>query len=130
MIKKTFIVATAIFALALGTAPAWAEEVDCTTNPEAEACPSQGEYGIMPISETGETMPISDNPEDHNQDSDGTPVRDHDYPESDNEIIEETEIIEEETEPALWPMYLSLGALGLALIVFIILNLFGGKKRK
>ena len=37
---------------------------------------------------------------------------------------------EEEGEAPLWPMYLSLGALGAAVLVFIILNLFGGKKRK
>lgn len=36
---------------------------------------------------------------------------------------------EEANEPATWPMYVSLGALGLAVVVFIILNLFGGKKK-
>lgn len=34
-----------------------------------------------------------------------------------------------ESEPATWPMYVSLGALGLAIIVFIVLNCFGGKKK-
>lgn len=37
---------------------------------------------------------------------------------------------EEDEEAPLWPMYISLGALGAAVLVFIILNLFGGKKRK
>ncbi len=36
---------------------------------------------------------------------------------------------EEEGEPAAWPMYVSLGALGAAIVVFIALNLFGGKKK-
>ncbi len=128
MIKQTFIAATAIFALTLTAAPVWADEVDCTITPEAAVCLDQSEAGIMPINDTSEATPINDV-------DDTTPVRDHDYPESSNQTtdgtIEIDEIeVEEETEPALWPMYLSLGVLGLAVLVFIILNLFGGKKRK
>lgn len=133
MIKQIFIAATAACAFTFMASPAQAEEVDCTITPEAAICLDQAESGIMPINETNETMPINDI-------DDNVPVRDHDYPEAnqtdsqpDNsqvEVIEDTEIIEEESEPALWPMYLSLGALGLALLVFIVLNLFGGKKRK
>lgn len=132
MIKQTFIAATAIFTFALASTPALAEEIDCTVTPDIEAC----QYGIMPINETNETMPINDaNETTPVVDADGQPIRDHDYPETNDpdddqvEVIEDTEIIEE-TEPALWPMYLSLGALTLAVIVFIVLNLFGGKKRK
>ncbi len=32
-------------------------------------------------------------------------------------------------ETPMWPMYLSLGALGLVVLVFIVLNLFGRKKK-
>lgn len=42
-----------------------------------------------------------------------------------DEIVE----VEEETEPVEWPMYISLGALGAAVVVFIVLNLFGGKQK-
>lgn len=107
MIKQTFITGAAILAFTLGSTPVWAEEVDCTVTPEAAICLDQSEAGIMPINETDETMSIGD-----------------------DEVITDTEVIEEETEPALWPMYLSLGALGLAIVVFIILNLFGSKKKK
>ncbi len=35
-----------------------------------------------------------------------------------------------ESEPELWPVYVSLGALGTMIILVIIINLLGGKKRK
>lgn len=44
-------------------------------------------------------------------------------------IAEETTEVIEPAEPEMWPVYLSLGALGLALLVFIVLNLFGRKKK-
>jgi len=117
MIKKTFIASAAILGLALTGVPAWAEEVDCTVDPLNELCFEAYNTEAMPISEINETT--VDDPAD--------------YPENNKvEIteIEEAEEIEEETEPALWPMYLSLGALGLAILVFIILNLFGRKQKK
>lgn len=53
------------------------------------------------------------------------------------EIIEEADCAddadncEEPTgEPEMWPMYVSFGALGAAVLIFIILNLFGNKKKK
>lgn len=53
-----------------------------------------------------------------------------DYPTNEAIVVEEsTEIIEPST-PEMWPVYLSLGALGLAILVFIILNLFGGKRKE
>lgn len=45
-----------------------------------------------------------------------------------DEAVGDTED-DEEGEPQQWPMYVSLGALGAAVVVFIILNLFGGKKK-
>jgi len=33
------------------------------------------------------------------------------------------------TEPALWPLYLSLGAIAVTIVVIIVLNLIGRKKR-
>lgn len=51
-------------------------------------------------------------------------------PNEDTDCVEEDlEITEEASEPEQWPMYVSLGALGLAVVVFIILNLFGSKKK-
>lgn len=49
-------------------------------------------------------------------DADGNIAKCEDEEESDDE------------EPEMWPMYVSLGALGAAILVFIILNLFGKRK--
>lgn len=47
----------------------------------------------------------------------------------DNQGDEECITDEETVEPEQWPMYVSLSALGAAVIIFIALNLFGGKKK-
>lgn len=112
MIKQTLTAAVAISALALSSTPVWADTVV-----------DDGEYSVMPISLTDETTPIN-LPEDSNY-PDERPHFDHLDCSNALDCIEETE-----DEPAVWPMYLSLGALGLALLVFIILNLFGGKKKQ
>lgn len=136
MIKQNIGLATIALALAitLGAAPVSAvevEEIDCVSDPTNAACAvtTNDEYATMPISETGETMPINDKPtQESNSDKPAGPISDHDYPEEEIEITDTEE--EEESESALWPMYLSLGALGLAFLVFIILNLFGAKKKR
>lgn len=54
------------------------------------------------------------------------------YPSSTCDTPECMEILEEaetDSAPAVWPMYVSLGALGLAILVFIVLNIFGRKKK-
>lgn len=94
-------------------APAYADEVeiDCETNPTDQAC-------IMLLDQ--ETPAPATNaapkPTDYPADPDDT------------EIVEED--IEEESEPAMWPVYISFAALGAAVLTFIILNLFGGRKKK
>lgn len=127
MIKQILTAVIATLSLSLSAASVFAieTEVDCVADPTNEACivTTSDEYGTMPISET---------PTSYND----TPVRDNCYPEEDDcdptdteVIVDETEI-EEAAEPELWPMYLSFGALGLALLVIIILNLFGGRKHR
>jgi len=117
MIKKTFIASAAVLGLVLTGTPVWAEEVDCTVDPMNEICFEAYNSEAMPISEVDKTT--VDDPAD--------------YPEN-NKVevteIEEIEETEEETEPALWPMYISLGAFGLAIIIFIVLNLFGRKQKR
>ncbi len=54
---------------------------------------------------------------------------DQEATEVDCELTPDAELCAE-TETPYWPMYLSLGALGLAILVFIILNLFGRKPKK
>ncbi len=113
------------FGLSLGGASVFADEVDCIATPDADACitTTSDEDNIMPISE-----PITEDPVEGTE----TPINDVETPSdgSTDIVVDETEeIIEEETEPALWPMYVSLGALGAAILVFIVLNLFGGKKK-
>lgn len=123
MNKQTIGLATIALALAitLGATPVSAvevDEIDCVANPTAEAC-------LVTTSDEGAADAISE-PVDCVE---GAVTEDC---VTVNPITTEGENTEEEgeEEPALWPMYLSLGALGLAVLVFIILNLFGGKKKK
>lgn len=103
-----------------------AEEVDCVADPANAACvvTTSDEYNTMPIAEPVDDYPVFDDDEvvDNSvlfvgEDSDG-----------DEEVIAEDEEVEE--EPAVWPMYVSLGALGLAVLTFIILNLFSPRLKK
>ena len=110
------------FGLVLGNSSlAFAEEVDCETNP--------GEECIMPL--TGEEN-ISGELAEPNEETPATPDTETPTEGAEEERGDETENTddeEEEGEPEEWPMYLALGALGAAILVFIILNLFGGKKK-
>jgi len=47
-------------------------------------------------------------------------------PDSEQDVTEESDE-EEDTEPVLWPMIISLSALGLAAVIIIVLNLTGPK---
>ena len=71
-------------------------------------------------------------PQPRDYTADVTPIaEDINEPIADETIItEETAEVIEPAEPEMWPVYLSLGALGLALLAFIVLNLFGRKHRK
>lgn len=94
---------------------------------------AEGENGIMPINETSETTPISDTsgeiaePTDEGADNTAIDLEAGNTPDTDK--AEEPENEEDAGEPETWPMYVSLGALGLAVLIFIILNLLGRKKR-
>lgn len=125
MNKQTIGLATITSALAitLGATPASAvevDEIDCVANPTAEAC-------LVTTSDEDAADAISE-PVDCKE---GVVAEDcvTVNPIAVEETTEEEEG-EASEEPALWPMYLSLGTLGLAILVFIILNLFGGKKKK
>lgn len=111
------------FGLVLGGSNlAFAEEVDCEINP--------GEECIMPL--TGEGN-ISGELAEPNEETPTDPDTDTPTQNTEEERDDETENTDEnaeESEPEEWPMYLALGALGAAILVFIILNLFGGKKKQ
>lgn len=110
------------FGLVLGGSNlAFAEEVDCEINP--------GEECIMPLTGEGNISgelaePNEETPTDPDTD---TPTQSTEEKRDDE--TENTDENAEESEPEEWPMYLALGALGAAILVFIILNLFGGKKK-
>lgn len=114
MMKKILaLIMTATIAAGL-TVLAHAEEVkvNCDENAPSEAC-------IMlltqPVTDSAATAPV--------------PV---DYPETDIEEVEVIDETEDEDAPAeaeMWTVYLSFGALAAVVVVFIILNCFGGKKK-
>lgn len=103
---------------------------------------ADGDDGIMPINETNEVNPINDTDETTPiNETSGEISEPTDDPVSDGNIdLEEgnmapdnTEVEDEEDATSgseMWTMYVSLGALGLAILVFIILNAFGRKKRQ
>ena len=112
--KKIILTAIAAILLLTGPSKAWADvevdQIDCAANPANEAC----------VVVTSDEEPADSISEPIDEPNDESPIT----------IDENTEIIEDESEPETWPMYLALGALGVALLVFIVLNLFGGKKKK
>lgn len=117
--EKTLFVGVAI---ALGSllfgANVFAEEVDCMIDPANEAC-------VVTTSEepvTGvDDLPVI------TSGGDGIIFAGEESDEAGDVEIEEEEIVE---EPALWPMYLSLGALGAAILTFIILSICSPKLKK
>lgn len=125
--KTTISAAVLALGLIMGATPAYAieETVDCVADPTNADCivtTSDNDESIDldtivdPDEATGQPVPISN--------EEVTPINDE------PDVIIEEEEIEEETEPALWPMYVSLGALGLAVLVFVVLNLCGPKRKK
>lgn len=93
---------------------------------EGQNLPMQAD-GVMPLSDdpdaNGELPEPTDYPEEFNSDNQTQPETQPTEDNSEDDTEEETD------ESATWPMYLSLGALGLMVVVFIILNLFGGRKK-
>lgn len=106
--------------LVLGT-NVHAEEIDCVIDPANEAC----------VVTTSEDIPVNTSEDDLPPVTNGEVKNDVIFAGEDSdddvEIIEEEEV---EEEPALWPMYLSLGALGLAILVFITLSICSPKLKK
>lgn len=47
----------------------------------------------------------------------------------DEDGVTEVEDIEVESEPEMWPVYVSLGAIGVMILMIIVLNLTGKKKK-
>lgn len=116
------------------------------------------EDGIMPINETSEATPTSDTDTatptnetageiseptsdvtsgdkidlesgTNNSDDSTAKCGDGSIVDADGNIAKcEDEEESDDEEPEMWPMYVSLGALGAAILVFIILNLFGKRK--
>ncbi len=100
----------------------YADEVDCVIDPTNEACIVTTNDEI-PVNTPADDLPIvtggeTDDVLSAGEDSDG----------SEEIVVEDDE--EVATEPALWPMYLSLGSLGLAVLVFIILSICSPKLKK
>lgn len=83
-----------------------------TVTPEVQCADDdpECEYGVMPLNTVNEATV--------------TIIEDGDETE---EIVEE-DIIEEEAEPAMWPVYLSFGAIGVTILMVIILSLTSKKK--
>ncbi len=148
MIKQNLSLGAIILAFGLffGNMSVYADEVevDCIATPTDAACieATSDEPSDSAIEPTNDYI-------EYNNKTDA-PVHAQDYPEvTDNcdpavqnclphaseddstpeaEPTDDVEIIEEETEPVMWPVYVSLGSLGAAIVVFILLNFFTEQK--
>lgn len=133
--KKKLLIAIIATLCLLGPSKAWADEidVDCVADPTNAACivTTSDDSAVDAIAEPTDCIeddatdcaPVEESPLEEEMNCIGSPDMN-----CEPEIIAEEEEAED-SEPALWPMYVSLGALGAAILVFIILNLFGGKKK-
>lgn len=117
MIKQNLIIAALVAALGIGTFVSGA-----VFAVEGQELPPQSD-GVMPLADDPDVSGELSEPTDYPEESDDT---NQDEPTNEDNAEED----EEAGEPTAWPMYLSLGALGLMVVVFIILNLFGGRKKK
>lgn len=119
MIKQNLIIAALVAALGISTFVSGA-----VFAVEGQELPPQSD-GVMPLADdpdvSGELSEPTDYPEESDGDIQDEPINEDGDNEGENDEIE---------EPATWPMYVSLGALGFMVVVFIILNLFGGRKKK
>ncbi len=126
MNKQTFslgIVAVGIL-IAGRTLPAFAEEVeiDCVADPTNEACL---------VTTDDEPVDESFDPDANNETVNGTTDGNNNQTNDTDSTADESDPeTEEEEEAPAWPMYLSFGALGAAVLVFIVLNLAGGKAKQ
>lgn len=129
MIKQTLSAGllAIVASFAIGSIAVHAEEImplseqpvsatDCANNVDGETDATTD----CPDKTTDSTTSVTE-PTDQDQTSTPDNAPEEIIVEEDEELIEE--------EPAMWPVYISLGALGLAILVFIILNLFGGKRK-
>lgn len=110
-------------------------------DPSTETSEVYSEAETVVTSETEETQSNDDNCIDSIDENCQSRPESYDTdPESALEegLADEPEVIcatgdepgcEDSTEPAMWPFYLSLGALGATIVIVIIINLVGRKKQ-
>lgn len=109
--KSIFIISALITCLGLGSAVTPAYALDEASDPVVT---SEIDEPTGPSIDNGEVVTPPDDEDDIVPDNTTT----------DDEATDET------SEPEMWPVYVSLGALGGALILVIIINLALGRKRK
>lgn len=141
--NKILGITIAITTAAFFAAPVYADEVevDCETSPSSEACimlldeeTPTSDTTTAPYVQYNSNTTTAPNPTDYPEITDNCdPTIQNCLPhanegESEIEPIDDVEIIEEETEPVMWPVYVSLGSLGAAVIVFVLLNFFTEQK--
>lgn len=131
--KITFLVGAFVLGLGLGqlATPAFATDID------PAATTSENDPANVPVvtSETGDGE--IDEPTDPSDDNGEVidPDHDQDHPaETDKcDVDDETkceDADEDEADTEMWPVYVSFGALGGALLLVIIINVAFGRKRK
>lgn len=132
------IMAAPVQAEELTTGPISADEIDSQTTTDGgevfvdttETTTTTDDYGVMPINDTPDKATT-----DTTEDSELNTVI-HEGTSGEPEVVcaDPTEpgcedpSIEEEEDPALWPLILSLSALGATVLIVIIINLIGRKK--
>lgn len=109
--KSIFIISALITCLGLGSAVTPTYALDEASDPVVT---SEIDEPTGPSIDNGEVV---------------TPPDDEDDAAPDNTTTDD-EATDETSDPEMWPVYVSLGALGGALILVIIINLALGRKRK
>ncbi len=101
--------------------------VECPNGQTAEAL----EYCPEPLNEEDDITPTSDEDavvtsDEDNQDDQNSEGAGDQQP---NDPSKEPPIEDDEEEAEAWPMYVAFGALGITLVLVIIINLLGRKKK-
>lgn len=120
------------------TSPINADEIDSQTTDQGEtftdgsADTTSNEAGIMPINDSPDEA--TNEPEMNNTDDLNTVIHEGIADEPEVVCADPTEpgcedpSIKDEEDPALWPLIVSLSALGATVLIVVIINLFGRKK--
>lgn len=125
--KKT-IISSSVVALSLGLALGLFSVNAFATDETNKIQPRTAENDGIMLLEQCDGVPLVDG-----ESSDGCVEVDESQENNDSEVIivddeDEVEEIEVETEPEMWPVYVSSGALGVMILMIIILNLTSKKK--